>query len=129
MGIDPDSVSSPTFSIVNEYRTTEGRGLVHIDVYRLEQQEELEGIGFWDLLGPDRVVAIEWGSRFATALPRERVAIELGRESVADRDDDALPSADSRARSIESRGFGERPLSILKRWEEVLRASGSVELE
>lgn len=58
-----DKVSSPTFSIVQEYRSTGIKPTVvyHIDLYRLDHLEELEQIGFWEYLDQNGTwVFIEW---------------------------------------------------------------------
>lgn len=71
-----DTVSSPTFLLVQEY---EGRYPVfHCDFYRLHSFHELEDIGWNDYLERNGVVLIEWGNRIPEALPEEylEVAIE-----------------------------------------------------
>ena len=57
-----DSVSSPTFSLVNEYKTIDNKSILHMDLYRLESEEELENIGFDDYLNMDSHLFIEWPS-------------------------------------------------------------------
>ena len=75
LGIDPSDVTSPTFTLVHEYRG--GRlPLVHIDLYRLERAE-LDEIGLDDDLAARGVVAIEWPERLArTPAGAIRVRIE-----------------------------------------------------
>jgi tRNA threonylcarbamoyladenosine biosynthesis protein TsaE len=64
LGIEPGDVSSPTFTLIREYRG--GRvGLVHVDLYRLHDAREIDDLGLEEL-GADAVVAIEWADR----LPR-----------------------------------------------------------
>lgn len=68
-------VTSPSFAVVNEYP---GRlVLFHVDLYRLEDPAELDGIGFEDILCGDGVVVIEWADKFVEALPKERLEIRL----------------------------------------------------
>jgi tRNA threonylcarbamoyl adenosine modification protein YjeE len=56
--------TSPTFSWIQNLKTSDGRSVYHIDLYRLEEPEELESIAFWDIFQEKRaVVFIEWSSR------------------------------------------------------------------
>lgn len=55
-----DNTSSPSFAIVNEYRTGTGDPLYHFDLYRLKAEEELEGIGFDEYLDSGNYCFIEW---------------------------------------------------------------------
>jgi tRNA threonylcarbamoyladenosine biosynthesis protein TsaE len=82
LGCDPDDVSSPTFTLVHEY----GGGrlpLVHMDLYRIEDAAELAALGFDDLLSGDALVAIEWGGKFALALPPETLRLAFSIEGTA----------------------------------------------
>lgn len=70
LGGDPRQVSSPTFSIVQEYEVANGNRLVHIDAYRLSGEDELESIGWDELLqDADAIIAIEWPSKIKKAIP------------------------------------------------------------
>ena len=55
-----DSVSSPTFSLVNIYRTESGQEVIHIDLYRLESTDEFLEAGMEEYLHQDQWVFIEW---------------------------------------------------------------------
>lgn len=55
-----EEISSPTFSIVNEYRNIKGEVIFHFDLYRLKNKEELEGIGFNEYLNSHNFCLIEW---------------------------------------------------------------------
>jgi tRNA threonylcarbamoyladenosine biosynthesis protein TsaE len=60
LGIDKRYyITSPTFNIINEYPARAVR-LCHLDLYRLGSADELEYIGFDDLMGPDAVIVVEW---------------------------------------------------------------------
>jgi tRNA threonylcarbamoyladenosine biosynthesis protein TsaE len=78
LGVDGDLVSSPTFVIAQRY---EGRALRlhHVDLYRIEDEDELQGFGFDEMLDPPDIAAIEWSSRFPDALPADRLRISIAR--------------------------------------------------
>lgn len=68
-------ITSPTFGII---RVHEGRAtLYHIDLYRLERADELEDTGYFEALEAGGVAVVEWGDRFAEAIPPEYLAIRL----------------------------------------------------
>ena len=70
----PDDVSSPTFTLIHEY----GHGLVyHVDLYRLEEPREIEGLGLEDMIDSGALVLIEWGERFPELFPTPRTEIHL----------------------------------------------------
>jgi tRNA threonylcarbamoyladenosine biosynthesis protein TsaE len=73
LGID-DQVSSPTFTVLHEYRG--GRfPLFHIDFYRLRVERELDEIGFDEYLKAGGLCAIEWGDKFANRLPPDSMKV------------------------------------------------------
>jgi tRNA threonylcarbamoyladenosine biosynthesis protein TsaE len=80
LGIDPGEVTSPTFTLVHEYRG--GRlPLIHVDLYRLDRAD-LDEIGLDQDLAATGVIAIEWPDRLSRSIPGA-VAI-----TIADRGDD-----------------------------------------
>ena len=71
-----DPVTSPTFTLVHEYRS--GRlPLFHMDFYRLETEKELDEIGFDDYLREPGICAIEWADRFPDRIPRDAIRVEI----------------------------------------------------
>ncbi len=73
--IDPKLVTSPTFTLIHEYR---GRHrLIHADLYRIETQNELTGIGFYDYFESSTIMAIEWAERMGDELATDRLHIHL----------------------------------------------------
>jgi tRNA threonylcarbamoyladenosine biosynthesis protein TsaE len=58
-----EDVTSPTFTLVHEYRGPQTT-LYHIDLYRIDTERELETLGLDDLLGPNCILLIEWGEKF-----------------------------------------------------------------
>lgn len=73
MGL-PDEVSSPTFSLVNEYRKDGKLRLCHFDMYRISGAESLETTGFYDYMG-ECVLAVEWSENVVEFLPKETIVI------------------------------------------------------
>ena len=84
LGLDPGSVSSPTFTLVHEYDG--GRiPLIHMDLYRIESEAELDGLGLDDYLSGPLISAIEWGGKFDSALPGKTLRITFTIEGAARR--------------------------------------------
>ena len=71
-------VTSPTFALMNQYN---GRlPVTHFDLYRLEREEELDEIGFYEYAEDDLgVVLIEWADKFPDALPEPYIRLEIER--------------------------------------------------
>jgi tRNA threonylcarbamoyladenosine biosynthesis protein TsaE len=70
-----DDVSSPTYTIVHEYG--DPVRVYHVDLYRLETDEEVRGFGFEDLLDQRALLLVEWGERFPQLLPPDRIEITI----------------------------------------------------
>ena len=63
-----DNVSSPTFSIINEYKTKTEDLIYHMDLYRIDKIEELDGIGFFEYLESGNLCLIEWGEKIENTI-------------------------------------------------------------
>lgn len=76
-----DEVVSPTYTIVSEYRG-EKTQVYHVDLYRIEGRDQLENLGFDDLLRGDAVVIVEWGEKLdpRTVGACTRVTIGMGHD-------------------------------------------------
>ena len=70
-------VTSPTFTIVNEYPGP--TPLFHFDMYRLDSADDLFDIGWEDYLGRGGVCAVEWSERVRDALPEDTVWVDISR--------------------------------------------------
>ena len=71
-----DDVQSPTYSLVNEYRT-ETKAIYHFDLYRLNDIEDVYNFGFEDYLNDEDYVLIEWPELVADIMPEDAVHIYL----------------------------------------------------
>ncbi len=81
---EEEDVTSPTFTLVHEYRGPRAN-LYHIDLYRVDTARELETLGLDDLRSDNSILLIEWGEKFPR-LQRERdVEISLERQSEMER--------------------------------------------
>ncbi len=96
---DPSKVTSPTFTLINEYA---GRlTLFHIDAYRLKGSVELLALGFDELVRPDSAVVVEWADRVTAALPEDLLRIELTPTGKTQRRFDASASGRIAERCLE----------------------------
>ncbi len=77
---EEDDVTSPTFTLVHEYRGPRAK-LYHIDLYRIDTQRELETLALDDLRSEDNILLIEWGEKFPRLVRERDVEISLERES------------------------------------------------
>ena len=67
-----DEVSSPTFSIVNEYKTVEGKTVYHFDFYRVKSIEEVYDIGVEDYFYSGNICLVEWPEKIKEILTKEK---------------------------------------------------------
>jgi tRNA threonylcarbamoyladenosine biosynthesis protein TsaE len=82
-----DTITSPTFTLAREYR---GKYLIHhLDVYRIEQLEEVRDLALPELLDGGAVTLIEWGDTIAPMLPNDYLEVRL---EFGEGDDDRLIS-------------------------------------
>lgn len=71
-----DLVTSPTFALVHVYGMPPLQ-LCHFDMYRIENEEELETTGFYDYLPEESIFAIEWSEHIEGALPQDTIWLTL----------------------------------------------------
>jgi tRNA threonylcarbamoyladenosine biosynthesis protein TsaE len=79
-----EDVTSPTFTLIHEYRGPSAT-VYHIDLYRIDTQRELETLGLDDLMSENSVLLIEWGEKFARFERERDVDIALERVSENER--------------------------------------------
>ncbi len=102
LGIDPDAVTSPTFTLVHEYRDGRGRcRLFHLDLYRIDHPDAVHGLGWDEVVGGRGVAVVEWADRAGAWLPAERLDIRFA-------------VAGETARRIAVAAWGERPRAHLQ---------------
>jgi len=91
-----DNITSPTFTIVNEYS---GRlKLNHFDVYRVSDPDEIYAIGFDEYIFSESVSVIEWANYIEELIPEEHIRIIINK----------LPSHGENFRKITIEGYGDR---------------------
>jgi tRNA threonylcarbamoyladenosine biosynthesis protein TsaE len=69
----PNQVSSPTFTLIHEYSPS----VYHIDLYRLDREDQVATLGLDDIFDRTAIVLIEWGERFLRLMPEKRIEIRL----------------------------------------------------
>lgn len=78
LGVEADETSSPTFALINEYRSdTTAELIYHMDLYRLENVEEALDMGIEDYLDCGAVCLIEWPELVEELLPEDAVMVDI----------------------------------------------------
>jgi len=72
-----DIVISPTFTLVNEYKTNAGESIFHIDFYRIKKQEEVYDFGIEEYLTGESYCFMEWPELIEEILPDETVRVRI----------------------------------------------------
>lgn len=96
-----DYITSPTFTIVNEYQGRQK--LYHFDVYRVNDIDELENIGFDEYIYGEGICVIEWAELIENILPKEKLWVEIKKDLSKNED----------YREINLKAFGEQYISII----------------
>jgi tRNA threonylcarbamoyladenosine biosynthesis protein TsaE len=98
LGIPPEVVTSPSFTLVQEYAG--GRmPMFHVDLYRLEDLEDLGTLGIEEILAAGGVVVVEWGEKLPPYLRRGAVTVRFHDVGEGSRQIEILPEPNSRPRS------------------------------
>ncbi len=77
LGVEEDAISSPTFAIVNEYRSGNGEPVFHFDFYRIENPAEALDIGLYDYLDSGSLCLMEWPENIESLLPEETLKVSI----------------------------------------------------
>jgi tRNA threonylcarbamoyladenosine biosynthesis protein TsaE len=80
-----DTVTSPTFTLVNEYNTASGDSLFHIDFYRIKKQEEVYDFGIEEYLSGNSYCFLEWPELIEELLPPETIAVRISVDNLEQR--------------------------------------------
>jgi len=70
-------VNSPTFALVNEYFTADGRSVYHFDLYRINRQEELLDIGYEDYFYSGNLCLVEWPEKAPDLIPDDALRVYI----------------------------------------------------
>ncbi|NPD30589.1 tRNA (adenosine(37)-N6)-threonylcarbamoyltransferase complex ATPase subunit type 1 TsaE [Eggerthellaceae bacterium zg-1084] len=97
-----ENVISPTFNILLSYHSG-GLPLFHFDLYRLEDEAELEDIGFYETLDGDGACFVEWGEKFPGCLGYAFLEVDITIE-------------DDESRRVRVHAYGQRARSLLTVW-------------
>lgn len=76
LGVD-DVINSPTFAIINEYRSDSGELIYHFDFYRINKEEEAFDFGYEDYFYSGCICFIEWPERIESLLPHDTVHVTV----------------------------------------------------
>lgn len=81
LGVTEDVITSPTFAIVNEYRSDSGELIYHFDFYRIKKLEEVYDMGYEDYFYSGAVCFIEWPELVEELLPSDAVKVTITEEA------------------------------------------------
>lgn len=82
LGVE-EYITSPTFSLINEYRGN--LPVYHFDVYRLENVDELDDLGFDEYFFGEGVCIIEWADKIEKMLPKEIIVVDIEKGETGDK--------------------------------------------
>ncbi|WP_372947267.1 tRNA (adenosine(37)-N6)-threonylcarbamoyltransferase complex ATPase subunit type 1 TsaE [Mariniphaga sp.] len=81
----PDNVTSPTFALINEYKTDAGGSIFHFDFYRIKDLEEAFDLGYEDYFYSGNYCLIEWPEKIEPLLPQNVVEVKIDVQENGDR--------------------------------------------
>ena len=77
LGVREDTISSPTFAIVNEYKSVSGATIYHFDFYRITKISEALDIGVYDYIDSGNMCIMEWPENIEEILPEETLRVNI----------------------------------------------------
>ncbi|MGC9355947.1 MAG: tRNA (adenosine(37)-N6)-threonylcarbamoyltransferase complex ATPase subunit type 1 TsaE [Mariniphaga sp.] len=80
-----DNVTSPTFALINEYKTETGNSIFHFDFYRIKDLEEAYDLGYEDYFYSGNYCLIEWPEKIESLLPQNYVEVKIEVQENGDR--------------------------------------------
>lgn len=80
-----ENISSPTFSIVNEYRTLDNKTIYHFDAYRINQEEEILDLGFEEYIEQGDWIFIEWPEKITSFIPENSQKAYISMNEIGER--------------------------------------------
>ena len=78
-----DVVTSPTFSVVNEYHDKKGKPIYHFDFYRVKSVEEIYDLGYEEYFFTNSYCFVEWPEKALGLLPKERIEVKITKDKEA----------------------------------------------
>ena len=78
-------VNSPTYALVNEYRTDGGK-IWHFDMYRIDTEDDLLSVGFYDYLGGGDLIIVEWFDKIAAFFDESTVRVDIAKSGADNRE-------------------------------------------
>lgn len=72
-----DTVTSPTFALVNQYRTEDGDTVFHFDFYRIDKLEEAYDLGYDEYFDSGALCLVEWSEKIKSLLPEDALSVNI----------------------------------------------------
>jgi len=72
-----ENLTSPTYTIINEYAIKTSAAFYHIDAYRLNDEKDFENTGGLEIINSEGIIVIEWSERISSSLPQNSIFVSL----------------------------------------------------